>query len=286
MRGLLILLSVIWFGLPVQAEVAGQRDPEFQAAVGDWLAGNEVDALPVLAGLAARENAAARLLLGQIDGFPAFQGDWLAGLARDARIAVLRRPGGLSGQRWTNGLDDPVAQTWAQLWDTSTTAEVINDFATLGEPRAARFAGLTLARRQRQGFAAAADHPGYPASLRAYAMREGWKAPVAPDPADLQWAVLGLAPDPAGFAVWAATAPEADAVVALCETICASEPAEICLSAAVHGLGGYWGVMVLGSPVEALVASAVFNRSPRGVAATLRHMDGPLQSQCLTRALQ
>lgn len=286
MRAVLILLSVLLFTLPARAEVAGQRDPELQAAVGDWLAGNEADALPVLAALAAEGNAAARLLLGQIDSFPALQGDWLAGLSRDQRVAVLRAPGGMSGTRWTRGLDDPVAQAWARLWDTAVPAEVVLDFARLGEPRAARFAALTLARRQRPGFAAVADDPAYPEALRAYALRETGAGVVGLDPGDPQVAVLGREVDPARFAVWADTAEVADPVVALCEALCPGEAPAICRPAALQALGGFWGLMPLGSPVEALVPSPVFNRSPRGIDATLRQMRGPVASACLGDALK
>jgi len=289
MRLILVLLGILWLALPARSEVARPTDPEVQAAIGDWLSGNETEALPALAGMAGQGNTAAQLLLAQIDSFPALQGDWLAGLSRAERIAVLRSAGGLSGVRWTKQgplLDDPVAVAWVRLWDTAATPHVIVEFARLGEPRAARFAAMTLARRQRHGFAAVAEDPAYPASLRAYAVREGWRVPGSGiDPADPQRAVLGQVPDLAGFAAWADTAPEADAVVALCETMCVAEPPAICRPAALQALGGYWGLMPLGSPVEALVPSAVFNRSPRGIAATLRHMRGPADSACLTEAL-
>ena len=292
MRGVIvILLAVLWLALPGSAlpglaEVAGRRDPELQAAVGDWLSGNERDALPALAGLAAGGNTAARLLLGQIDSFPSLQGDWLAGLARDDRIAVLRAPGGISGLRWTRGLDDPVARAWARLWDTVATAQVIVDFARLGEPRAARFAALTLARRQRQGFAGVADDPAYPVELRAYVLRETGGDQGGLHPSDPQVAVLGRAVDLEGFAAWAEGAKVADPVVALCQTLCPAEEPAICRPAALQALGGFWGLTPLGSPVEALVSSDVFNRSPRGIAATLRHMRGPIASTCLMRLLE
>lgn len=285
MRLMSILMMMVALALPARAEVAGQRDPELQAAVGDWLSGNEADALPALAALSAGGNVAARLLLGQIDSFPALQGEWLAGLSRADRIAVLRAPGGLSGQRWTKGLDDPVAEAWARLWDTAATPQVIVEFARLGEPRAARFAAVTLARRQQQGFATVGDDPAYPEALRAYALRETGGDVGTLDPGDPQVAVLGREVDAARFADWAEGADVADPVVALCEVMCPSEAPAICRPAALKGLGGFWGLMPLGSPVEALVPSATFNRSPRGIAATLRHMRGPVESACLSAAV-
>lgn len=292
MRAVLILIAVMWLALPARSDVAGQDDPELQAAIGDWLAGNEAQALPAMADMAAGGNTAARLLLGQIDSFPALQGDWLGGLSRADRIAVLRAPGRMSGLRWTKGLDDPVAQVWARLWDTSATAQVIVDFARLGEPRAARFAALTLARRQRAGFAMVANDPAYPAALRAYAVREWQKtdpqqaAAESFDPGDPQVEVLGQTVDPVRFSEWAATAALADPVLALCEALCPAEDPAICRPAALTGLGGFWGLAALGSPVEALVPSAVYNRSPRGLAVTLRQIRGPVESACLKQALQ
>lgn len=176
MRLILFFMSMLWLALPLRAENLRQGDVEMQAALGDWLAGNEADALPALAAMAQNGNVSAQLLLGQIDRFPALQGDWLAQLSRAERIAVLRKQGGISGVNWmTTGIaqTQPIAMAWAQLWDGAATPQGILDFARLGEARAARFAALTLARRQRTGFAKIADDPDYPPSLWAYAVREG-----------------------------------------------------------------------------------------------------------------
>ena len=290
MRAILIFLSVMWLALPVRAETVRKISPAVQAAAREWLAGQEADALRAFAKLAADGDVSARLWLGQIDSFAALQGDWLGQLGRADRIAVLRQPGGFSGRHWTKAATpqtDPIAMAWAQLWDTGTGAEVILQFARLGETRAARFAALTLARRQRLGFAGIADDPDYPPSLWAYAMREGWLPPQGGlDAADPQRAILGQAFDSERFSNWVATAPEADAVVALCEVLCPTEPATVCRPAALQALGGYWGLMPLGSPVEAIVPSPLFNRSPAGIATTLRHMKGPVDSACLTAALK
>ena len=290
MHVLLILFSVLWLALPMRAETARAISPAMQAALRGWLAGNEADALPAFAKLATDGDVSARLWLGQIDSFAALQGEWLGQLTRAERIAVLRQPGGFSGRHWMNAATlqtDPIAIAWAQLWDTGTGVQIILDFARLGETRAARFAALTLARRQRLGFASIADDPAYPTSLWAYAMREGWVPPPGDlDPADPQRAVLQQTFDMAGISDWAATAPEADAVVALCEVLCPAEPAAVCRPAALQALGGYWGLMPLGSPVEAIVPSPLFNRSPAGIATTLRHMKRPADSACLTAALK
>ena len=290
MRILLALMVVLCLASAARTETARAADAEFDAILAQWLDGNEADALPALARLAAGGHASAQLLLGQIDRFAALQGPWLAGLSRVERIAVLRQPGGVSGQNWTiesARLQDPRSVTWLALWDTDATTQIILDFARLDEPRAAQFAALTLSRRQQHGFAAVADHPDYPPSLWAFAMRDGWVPPGdGPHPADPQRAVLGQDPDLAGFSAWATLAPQADALVALCNVLCPSEDAAICRPAALTGLGGYWGLMPLGSPVEIIIPSDVFNRSPKGIDATLRHMRGPVESACLTDALK
>lgn len=289
MRLALALIAVVCLASPARTEVVNSADTDFDAAHADWLSGNEADALPALAELAANGHASARLLLGQIDRFPAFQGAWVAGLSRADRIAVLRQSGGLSGQNWTKELallGEPISAAWVALWDTDATTQIILEFAHLGESRAAQFAALTLSRRQQHGFAAIADDRDYAPNLWAFAMREGWVPPSAGlHPADPQRAVLGQEPDLTGFSEWAATASEAGAVVALCEVLCPSEDPAICRPAALMGLGGYRGLMQLGSPVEFIVASDVFNRSPKGIDATLRSIRWPVESACLTDAL-
>ena len=289
MRIILALMVVLCLASVGRTETARVADAEFDAIRTVWLDGNEADALPALARLAASGHAPAQLLLGQIDRFAALQGRWVAGLSRTDRIAVLRQPGGMSGQNWTTAharLKDPRAAAWLALWNTDATTQIILDFAHLNEPRAAQFAALTLSRRQQHGFAAVADHPDYPPSLWAFAMRDGWVPPgKGLHPADPQWVILGQGHDLAGFSAWATSAPQADAVVALCEVLCPSEDPAICRPATLTGLGGYWGLMPLGSPVEFIIPSDVFNRSPKGIEATLRQMRGPVESACLTDAL-
>lgn len=289
MRSFLALITLVCLTSVASPETVPDADAEFDAALAEWLAGNEAVAVPAFAKLAKDSQASAQLLLGQIDRFAAFQGDWLAALPRADRIAMLRQPGGLSGQNWTDERaekGDPTAAAMVRLWDIKASASVILEFARVKEPRAARFAALTLARRQQHGFAAIADQTDYPASLRGFAMRDGWALQGdGLHPADPQRAVLGKSIDLEGFSDWATTAPEADAVVALCEVLCPTEAPAICRPAALTGLGGYWGLMLLGSPVERIVRSDIFNRSPKGIETTLSQMTGPVESACLTNAL-
>ncbi len=292
-------LMALAMGLPLRAEpVAGQDDPAFARALEVWLAGDEAAALPQLAVLAQDQNRAAQILLGLIDTTPALQGEWLMTQTRDARIALLRGPGGLSGQNWMRAAaeTEPLAQTWLALWDGDARPGVILDFARQGEARAARIAAMTLARREKSGFAALADDPAYPAAARAFAIRE-WRrteparavreeASLAP--ADPQGEILGLRPEsPAETAKWLATHPEGDALVAFCAALCPDADQAACQAEAYQAMGGYWEVMALGSPAEAIIASDRFNRSPAGLASVLRKLEGrAVENACLADALK
>lgn len=278
MRLVAVLLAIA-VATAVHAEVPGASDPGFRTAEQVWLSGDEAAGLTALSVLAKGGNTAARLLLGQTDATPALQGPWLAGQTRAARIALLRAPGGLSGTGWMKALagSDPLAAIWARLWRGDTEVSVVLEFARAGEPRLARLAAMTLARRQQHGFAEAATDPDYPAALRAFASREAEDLP----PGDPQREVLGEAVLPANVADWALTAPEGDPLVALCEVAC-PEVAAACRAEAYTALGGYWRLMALGSPVEALIPSAEFNRSPMGMAVTARQLaEDKLTLACL-----
>jgi hypothetical protein len=296
MRSLLVT-SLLVLPLTAQAEISGQTSPDFQSALQGWLENDDETSVPALAALAQDGNVAAQVLLGLIDTTFNLQGDWLPTLPREARITVMRRPGGLSGTNWLSVASqaDPVATTWVKLWDGDATVSVVIDFARLGEARAARVAAMALAARQKRGFDTVADDPAFPAALMAYAIRD-WQR-TDPDraaqasaslmPGDPQWAIIGqrLAFD-AQVQTWLTSHPEGDALVALCETLCPQEPVAHCLAAAYDGMGGYHALMALGSPVEALISSHDFNRSPRGLDITLRRL--PMRanaSACLSARL-
>jgi hypothetical protein len=295
LAALLVPLAILMTG-PSQADpVAGQSDPDFTAAVDQWLAGDEAAALPRLGRLAQGDNPAAQILLGLIDTTPALQGDWLMALPRQDRIGLLREPGGLSGQNWMRAATaEPLARAWTDLWNGDATHAVILDFARLGEMRAARVAAMTLAKRERTGFAAIADDPAYPAAARAFALRE-WQrtdpARAAQEAAaltagDPQAEVLGLTTDqPAATATWLANGPEGAPLVALCAVACPAVDQPACLAAAYQATGGYWTVMRMGSPVEAIIPSDRFNSSQAGRDSVLRQMQGGATGQaCLDAA--
>jgi hypothetical protein len=285
-----LLVSPAWSG-----PVAGQSEPEFMAAVDLWLTGDEAAALPRLAALAQDQNAAAQILLGMIDTTPALQGDWLMALPRADRITLLRDEGGFSGQNWMRSaaVTEPLAQTWLALWSGDAAHGVMLDFGKLGELRAARVAAMTLARREKTGFSAIADDPAYPTSVRVFAIRE-WRVR---DPARAAREEAALAPDdPQGEiighrdndpAAWLMAHAEGDPLVALCATLCPDAPQAACQTAAYQAVGGYWPVMALGSPIETIIPSDRFNRSPAGMASVMRQLQGDLsENACLGAAMK
>lgn len=298
MRVAAALAIVLTLAGPAAGEVAGQNEPAFVAAMARWLEADEATSLPAMAGLAAGGNGAARLLLGVIDSSPAMQGAWLQALERSERIALLRQPGGLSGRNWLvdQAATDPIAEAWTLVWDGYARPEVLLRLARLEEPRAALVAGNMLASRDPRGFGDLVTDPDFPDSLMVYAILD-WQR-RDPDQAaaalaelavgDPQRALLLADKDsPDAVADWLASHPEGDPVVALCAALCPDEEPGPCRSSALAGLGGYHGLTVLGAPVEALVTSTAFNRSPKGIEVTRRRIaPEPHTSACLATALK
>ncbi|MDP3407202.1 hypothetical protein [Bosea sp. (in: a-proteobacteria)] len=91
MRIMLVLVLMV-------AAVAARAAP-LDDAISAWLADDDAVALPALSALAQAGDDDAMLALGVIEP-RAWEGPYVQGLDRAQRIAVLRRPGGLSGESW------------------------------------------------------------------------------------------------------------------------------------------------------------------------------------------
>ena len=270
----------VWAGaLPAQAstEIPGREAPEFRAALALWLADDEENAFPALAALAEGGNLAAQILLGVIDRSPALQGPWLAHLPRAERIALLRRPGGMSGQSWLHAAQDhPLAAAWLARLGTDAGPEVVETFATLGEPRAAREAFAALLAR---------EHPAMmtldPAGVEPELLFLLW-ARLGPDARPAlaalipeghpQRRLMGEGIDSAAHLDWLRTNPAAAPLAALCAQTCAAAEQDACLLAAHGAMPSHLALLTLGSPVEGLIAQADFVASARGQASTLRRI--------------
>ncbi|MXU65124.1 hypothetical protein [Oceanomicrobium pacificus] len=248
----------------------GAVDPAFVDAVSAWLAGEEETALPALADLARQESDAAQVLISVIDKTADLQGPWLESLDRDARIALLRQPGGLSGTVWIAASDDPLARAWQAIWSVDASFDDALAFVDLGEPRAARMALIALAARERSGFAAAAGDPRYPDTMEMLVWDETG--------ADSDDAATARAALPDGHplkgkvgAGWLAEADLAAPLRAACDALCAEDSAA-CTATLFEALGGYRSILTLGSPVEALIPTRTFIDSPVGRDALLRKL--------------
>ncbi|MFD1912328.1 hypothetical protein [Halodurantibacterium flavum] len=275
--------------IPVQSPavptpaVPGQNDPAFQEALEAWLADDEETALPALAELARGGNTAAQILLALIDKSPELQGPWLARLPRRERVPMMRDSGGISGHSWIHAAagSSPLAEHWQATWAVDTPHSVIGGFSALGEGRAARAAAITIAARERRGFAELADDPHYPHALRYFIWREWAGKPehlarlteeiMSLPEGDPQRDLMGEPSDPAALADWLMTAAETRPIAIFCTARCgATAPA--CAQAAARALADPLLVMSQGSPAEALVDTERFAESPRGQAALLRRV--------------
>ncbi len=166
MPSILFLVCLCWLllpGVPRAADVAGEDDPRFQAALELWLADDDQAALPALAALAGEGNRAAQVLLALADAITPLQGPWLAGLPRAERIALMRQPGGLSGRSWMEAAaaDTPLAAAWFALWRGTDRdeIEIARAFAAMGEDRAVYETLIVMSLGDRRGIAALADEP-------------------------------------------------------------------------------------------------------------------------------
>ena len=265
------------------AEIAGQREDGFEAAVEHWLQGDEAEALPSLAGQAAAGNMAAQMLLALIDRTPALQGPWLSRRPRAERVELMRAPGGMSGRSWmhTAAEREDLAGLWLSLWDVDSPMSLPQAFADAGEARAAREALFALAVRERRGFADLADWEGYPPGLRYLIWRE-WEgdpdragdrdaAIAALLPGDPQRLRVGLAVEEADLADWLLTAPESAGIARLCTDRCGAD-VQACALAAHEALASDRAWLVFGPPSERLIDAGTFHASPLGQSALLRRM--------------
>lgn len=275
MRSLRWLFLALMLGAPMAqaGPIGGQEEPAFTAAMTDWLAGREEQAILGFAALAASGNAAARIHLALIDTTPAYQGDWLANLPRDQRIALLRRPGGLSGQSWMADAaeTEPLAQAWVTLWDSAAPVDLVLTFARAGEPRAAHMAARQLVLRERRGFDALAADPDFPPGLWALAIRDG--AALRLPPGDPGRRLLEPGPlDAQALVGWAKATPEGQALLIPLAALCPDSPDPGAdLAAFLAQSGGVWALAWAGPPSANLTDPETYAQSPKAVE-TLRHL--------------
>lgn len=135
MRWLAAVFAAL-LALPVAAQqIPGEDDPEYGAAVEMWLAGEDLPALKALSTLAHANNHAAQILLAQIAANGHLHAHATAPLARKSRLALLRKPGGLSGKSWlTSASDVPLAQALLDSNSPERRTDAARRLLAEGEP--------------------------------------------------------------------------------------------------------------------------------------------------------
>ncbi|WP_299943974.1 hypothetical protein [uncultured Ruegeria sp.] len=125
--------------LPEVPSLRGEDAPEFKEAVQEWLDGDDLTALQKLSGQAQHGNTAAQILLASI----ALRGNMhkhvSVDLPRNERIALFRRPKGLSGQSWLveASESEPLAVALIQSKEMGQRGPAVAALVELGEPSAA-----------------------------------------------------------------------------------------------------------------------------------------------------
>lgn len=261
-----------------QAEmISGSEIPEFRDALASWLDGDDLASVPRLAALAQEEeNIAARNLLGLIDKRASLQGPDLVALSREERIALLRAPGGISGRNWISHIveESELARLWESLWQLRGGTEIAERFAELGEMRAARETLLVLISRFETGFnSELRTQSWYPESLmhltetRTYDPAEADQRP----PGDPIRRFAGLTVAEEELKDWLSLSPYALPLRAACAQKC-PETKEQCTLALYLALDGYSTLLLLGSPIAALIPEPEFAQSQRSINAVARRI--------------
>ncbi len=152
MRSIMMLITVVTLGfstLMVQAgsgQLRGQDEPAFTSAVQMWLNGDDLIALQSLSDLAKQGNSAAQILLASIASRSSFHVHVTANMDRKDRIALLRKPGGLSGKSWLTEAQssEPLALALLQASRIGEKAPAISALVELGEPLTAMVAAQSM----------------------------------------------------------------------------------------------------------------------------------------------
>ncbi len=269
----------MWIAIaPAQADLLQDTDSkDFQDALALWLEGDDAAAIPRLAELAqVQGNLAAKGLLGMIDKIASLQGPDLVAHDRAERLALLRAPGGLSGRNWMSQIADEseLAQLWVALWQVQGGVEIARRFVELGEARATRETLLVLVSRYETGFdAEVLAQSWYPESLVHLTTTR------VLDPDDIAGRPAG---DPirrfAGQTVlqadlqdWLGESDHARPLRAACAQQCMETKAD-CTLALYRALDGYSTLLLLGSPIAALIPDQEFAQSQRAIDAVARRI--------------
>lgn len=304
MRLLTVLLLAFLAG-PLRAEIAGEEDPAFGAALEQWLAGEDAEALAGFAALARGGNAAAQVFLGQIEPAAYLHSQVTGGLQRKERIALLRQEGGLSGRSWLQAAAEttPLARALLDSREASARGGAVAPLRAAGEVRALLPVLSGEANRGEIGTVAEAlldpmlrPYSGYVAQIAVQTLRYGPASGERPSPEvaldlrdrvefasdkvgegdrmlyffrpeELAGEVPGGIDDTARIV---AAVPVLAPLRAVCERLCPESSARCTMALAHAGAPSGNSAMALLSPVESLLTSERYRRAPRFADDLLR----------------
>ena len=233
-----MIRAVLVMGAALVGQVATAQT--FETGLTDWLAGEDLPALQIIADAAADGDADARLFLGTVEHMGELHGAGVAALDRGGRIALFRAPSGLSGTSWLDDLSGELPALIRDLDNVRTAPETVAGLDAMGETRLAREALRAQAKREYYDLVAA--------SLM-----------LVPDLADAVAGRTPGTPDVPDLGDLAAN-PDAELLRAQCGGDCSAT----CLTEIAVAIGGHQGLMRLGSPIVALIPEDIWNTSTRG----------------------
>lgn len=273
-------------------EFPGTADPAFVSAKELWLSGSDdAAALAALSALANDSNRAAQILIARIETRGTLHQHVTGELERADRIALLRKPGGLSGKSWMTdaATETPLAAAFVAIRGQNTRADGAVALLDLQEVDAAL---LPLQDQLNYGeydlVLDLLEHPNVPPHtgvLRSYAWRskaaaEGVAMPIITFPLayELEWNIgAALEGDPPRTLSAEAikVIPEVAALqpfAAICATHCADTQPTCTYALAIKALANSSPMATISSPVETIIPSATYQESSRFETDLKRHM--------------
>lgn len=111
MRLFIAALALLVGLTTANAQIAGQDDPQFKAALAQWLDGQDLVALTALSKLAKADNRAAQVFLGRVDSMRHTHIHVTNDMDRKTRNKLMRAKGSVLGKNWLRvaEVDTPLA---------------------------------------------------------------------------------------------------------------------------------------------------------------------------------
>ncbi|NSX56384.1 hypothetical protein [Parasulfitobacter algicola] len=310
-----LFASILCIFMPVFAwanTIPGQDAPKFQAAIDLWLDGDDTAALTVFSELARDDNTAAQIFLGQLEPLLHLHTHVTGSLSRADRIALLRQPEGLSGKSWLERAQNDSALA-AALLKSRRVGEKADAIGTLLEFNEQQSALLPLISIGNQGnletLAKLHENPAVTGAAKAYIesvlgapQSIGTTSKTKQPEQSSDRILLQSIPLPSqtgsnivatALAEQMALRPEYSPIQKLCEASCVNR--NRCMVGVIATLSGEPSWIKLASPVETLLSTERYHKSPRirddlkrRVTMQPLYKSGWLQNydQCTYQALQ